>query len=112
MEKASHKIDVVVALAMAALGAVTQGQGVSKNRIDADALPSRGDGGAGSPSGRWFEFLSGSDRLFGNGADVCAARTARQRNSKSRGRAGGGEMVLPQRGHVTNSTRRLGAELT
>jgi hypothetical protein len=92
-EKASHKIDVVVALAMAALGAVTQGQGVSKNRIDADALPSRGDGGAGSPSGRWFESLSGSDRLFGNGADVCAARTARRRSSKSRGRAGAGSSL-------------------
>jgi hypothetical protein len=64
-EKQSHKIDVVVALAMAALGAVQCGQAPS--RIEwTSAAPFR-------PRGRFDERPSSSDRLSARGEDVAAA---------------------------------------
>jgi phage terminase large subunit-like protein len=64
-EKASHKIDVVVALAMAALGAVQQGQVPSKIEWSS-AKPH-------IPRGRFHERRDGDDRLYARGQDVAAA---------------------------------------
>jgi Phage Terminase len=82
-EKQSHKIDVVVALAMAALGAVQQGQASSKIEWTS-ARPH-------IPRGRFAERPAGDDRLFARGEDLAAAedrasaRLARSWSSRWRG---------------------------
>jgi phage terminase large subunit-like protein len=87
-EKQSHKIDVVVALAMAALGAVQQGQGSA--RIEwTSAAPYMGPRG-----GRFAERASDTNRLYGNGAriaadeDAASARLARSWSSSRWKRSG------------------------
>jgi phage terminase large subunit-like protein len=82
-EKQSHKIDVVVALAMAALGAVQQGQ--TPSRIEwASAKPH-------IPRSRFDERPAGGDRLYARGEDVAAAedrasaRLARSWSSRWKG---------------------------
>jgi hypothetical protein len=89
-EKASHKIDVVVALAMAA---VQQGQGSAKIELTPTPCPRVVTVGRGHlVAGGLSPYRVGTGFL-GMALTYLRQRTARRRNSKSRGRAGAGSSL-------------------
>jgi hypothetical protein len=85
-EKQSHKIDVVVALAQASLGAVQQGQG--SVRIESNGpRPRRQWAHAAADSSRGVTTIDSTRTA----AISPRPRTSRAQGSRSRGRADGGE---------------------
>ncbi len=70
-EKAAHKIDVVVALAMAALGAVQQGQQVAMSAADRAFQQHAQE--HFRRSAQRFGADASADRLWANGQDICDA---------------------------------------
>ncbi len=81
-EKASHKIDVVVALAMAALGAVQQGQ--TKPDYRAILIPSAPRTLRGSPMIGLSGLSSSRDRWSMTGEEAAAAEDRAEIQSKAR----------------------------
>jgi hypothetical protein len=81
-EKASHKIDVVVALAMAALGAVQQGQAKPDYRIL--LVPSAPRTLHGSPMSGLSGLSSSRDRWSMTGAEAAAAEDRAEIRSRAR----------------------------